>query len=117
MIYLKVPFNLPVREELCEGIGHAPGSVAHLFVVRHKHRDKIRAEVIRCGIASDIHYPVLDMNQPSMQHINFRVLDVTHAEQATQEIFSLPCYAGIKDTELEYIRQVFETKTPCIMGG
>jgi len=113
-----------VAEKLCHACGDyvdivtlpAPGSVAHLFVVRHKYRDKIRAELTRCGIASDIHYPVLDMNQPSMQHLNFRVLDVTHAEQATQEIFSLPCYAGIKDAELEYIRQVFETNISGIVG-
>lgn len=84
------------------------GHVDHLFVVRHPRRDAIRAELLKQGIASDIHYPVLDMDQLSMRHQPFRTLKMDWSRQASQEIFSLPCYAGIEQSELDYIKLVFD---------
>lgn len=84
------------------------GSVGHLFVVRHAQRDKIRAELTRHGIATDIHYPVLDSDQASMQGQLMRVMAMPQATKATAEIFSLPCYAGISSDELDHIQQVFD---------
>ncbi|WP_287963219.1 DegT/DnrJ/EryC1/StrS family aminotransferase [Alcanivorax sp.] len=85
----------------------ANGSVAHLFVVAHEKRDEIRSLLAKHGIATDIHYPVLDPDQKSMRHILHRTVDLTHARRACGRIFSLPCYAGLDDKELEYIGKVF----------
>ena len=84
------------------------GSVGHLFVVRHAQRDKIRAELLRHGIATDIHYPVLDNDHEVMQGQVKRVMAMPQAVKATAEIFSLPCYAGISSDELDHIQQVFD---------
>lgn len=84
------------------------GNVGHLFVVRHPERDQIRETLKQHGIATDIHFPILDPDQQSLSSKTYRAVDLHQARQATGEIFSLPCYAGITDQELDYMRQVFE---------
>ncbi len=91
------------------------GDVGHLFVVRHPRRDQIREVLGQHGIATDIHYPILDPDQDSLGGKTFRSVSLEHARQATGEIFSLPCYAGISDDELDYMRQVFEDKISVIV--
>lgn len=84
------------------------GNVGHLFVVRHPQRDQICESLRQHGIATDIHFPILDPDQNSLNGKSFRSVSLDHARQATAEIFSLPCYAGILDLELDYMRQIFE---------
>ncbi|MAX36313.1 DegT/DnrJ/EryC1/StrS family aminotransferase [Gimesia sp.] len=108
--------------QTCQGIVDvvttpAEGNVSHLFVARHPLRDQICQELIENGVATDIHYPVLDLNQNSLSARSFRAVDLPHSQQATQEIFSLPCYTGITDEELDYIRQIFESKIAVIVKG
>jgi dTDP-3-amino-2,3,6-trideoxy-4-keto-D-glucose/dTDP-3-amino-3,4,6-trideoxy-alpha-D-glucose/dTDP-2,6-dideoxy-D-kanosamine transaminase len=103
----------------CQGIVDvvttpAAGNVGHLFVVRHHNRDRICEELKQNGIATDIHYPVLDIDQKSISEKKYRSLDLAHSMKATKEIFSLPCYTGITNSELDYIRQIFETKISVI---
>lgn len=101
--------------ESCQGIVDVVTTpcddhVSHLFVVRHKNREKICKTLNANGIATDIHYPILDLDQLSMKNKSYRSLELNHSNQATQEIFSLPCYTGITSAELDYIRQIFQTK-------
>jgi len=84
------------------------GHVTHLFVVRHPRRDEIRDLLRKHGIASDIHYPVLDMEQQSMCNQPFRALEVPVSKAAAMEIFSLPYYAAIEPRELENMQEVLE---------
>ncbi|MDQ6997973.1 MAG: DegT/DnrJ/EryC1/StrS family aminotransferase [Mariprofundus sp.] len=94
---------------IVEVVTHAsPAYVGHLFVVRHPQRQLIRDELAHHGIATDIHYPVLDRDQPAMQMQPFRSMGLDRSIAATAEIFSLPCYAGITDGELEHIGKVFD---------
>jgi len=55
-----------------------------------------------------IHYPILDNDHEVMQGQEMRVLAMPQAVKATAEIFSLPCYAGIRSEELDHIQQVFD---------
>ncbi|WP_298858714.1 DegT/DnrJ/EryC1/StrS family aminotransferase [uncultured Gimesia sp.] len=88
--------------------------VSHLFVARHKNREQICNTLNDNGIAVDIHYPVLDIDQKSMNGKSYRSLNLDQSILATKEIFSLPCYTGITSAELDYIRQIFETKISVI---
>jgi dTDP-4-amino-4,6-dideoxygalactose transaminase len=38
--------------------------VAHLYVVRAKERESLRAHLAGAGVATDVHYPVPDHRQP-----------------------------------------------------
>ena len=93
-----------------EGIRHADihvmpprgeRTVAHLAVVRCRHRDALRAHLDSHGIGSDVHYPVPDHRQPIMRGIRTGPLPVT--EQACAEVLSLPCFPALEDNEVEHV--------------
>jgi len=81
--------------------------VAHLFVVRHPRRDAIRELLQEHGVASGIHYPVPDHQQPYMHQIRHRAMPLKQTMLASKEVFSLPCYAALEAGELEHIAMVF----------
>ena len=75
-------------------------SVAHLFCVRHPERDQIREKIHRAGVATDIHYPVPDYSQPGLSRPDESAPELPATEQACREVFSLPCYAELEETEI-----------------
>jgi dTDP-3-amino-2,3,6-trideoxy-4-keto-D-glucose/dTDP-3-amino-3,4,6-trideoxy-alpha-D-glucose/dTDP-2,6-dideoxy-D-kanosamine transaminase len=66
--------------------------VAHLYVIRSPHRDRIRAELDAQGIATDIHYPIPDADLP-----------VTRA--CCAEILTLPCFPEMTDDEVTRVAE------------
>lgn len=76
--------------------------VAHLYVARTSHRDALREYLKARGIASDVHYPVLDPDQPAMaEHAMRTALPVS--ELATAQIVSLPCFPEMRDDEVQQV--------------
>jgi dTDP-4-amino-4,6-dideoxygalactose transaminase len=65
--------------------------VAHLFVVVAEWRDDLRRFLAEHGIASEVHYPLLDCQQPG-----FGGPDVTgqlpESERLRSRVLTLPCY-------------------------
>jgi dTDP-3-amino-2,3,6-trideoxy-4-keto-D-glucose/dTDP-3-amino-3,4,6-trideoxy-alpha-D-glucose/dTDP-2,6-dideoxy-D-kanosamine transaminase len=81
---------------------HGDDYVAHLYVVRTAARDSLREHLTASGIGSDIHYPLLDTQQPALQGpVAAPTLPVS-ALAATQ-VLSLPCYPELTDTEVERV--------------
>jgi dTDP-3-amino-2,3,6-trideoxy-4-keto-D-glucose/dTDP-3-amino-3,4,6-trideoxy-alpha-D-glucose/dTDP-2,6-dideoxy-D-kanosamine transaminase len=76
--------------------------VAHLCVARSTHRDVLRQRLADHGIDTDIHYPIPDHHQPvwreMMSHISTPI-----AEQACQEVLTLPCFPEMTDNETSYV--------------
>jgi dTDP-4-amino-4,6-dideoxygalactose transaminase len=81
--------------------------VAHLYVIRSQERDRVRAALKACGVATDIHYPVPDHLQEAARGAlgtNLTAaaqLPVT--ERAAGEILTLPCYAELADEEISAV--------------
>lgn len=75
--------------------------VAHLYVVRSHARDSLRKHLQNSGIGSEIHYPLLDTQQPISQSAGPVCLPVS--ERAAQEILSLPCYPELSDAEISHV--------------
>lgn len=75
--------------------------VAHLYVVRSAQRDALRAHLEAHDITVDIHYPILDTQQPVMQA--FAGVELPISAQATGEILSLPCYPELTDAEIDRV--------------
>jgi dTDP-4-amino-4,6-dideoxygalactose transaminase len=73
--------------------------VAHLYVVRLKLRDELRAHLAAAGVATDIHYPVPDHRQPAWAH-DPPSPALERTERACAEILTLPCYAELTDPEI-----------------
>lgn len=65
--------------------------VAHLYVVRSTNRDALRNHLKQQGIATEVHYPLLDYQQPVLRQ-DYGDVHLPISEQVVREILSLPCY-------------------------
>lgn len=84
---------------------------AHLFVIRCPRRDALAKHLALNGIATDIHYPLPDYRQATMNH--GYSLPIT--ERLAQEVLSLPCFPGLTDIEVDrVIAAVNEWADECI---
>jgi dTDP-4-amino-4,6-dideoxygalactose transaminase len=77
--------------------------VFHLYVIRVPRRDEILAKLNAAGIGAGIHYPVPIHLQGAFERLGGRRGDFPVAEQAAQEILSLPLYPGITAEQQERV--------------
>lgn len=73
--------------------------VYHLYVIRHRKRDKLKKHLRENGIISRIHYPTPIYDQPCYR-LNF---SCPAAEEYSKEILSLPIYPELMETEIKEI--------------
>jgi dTDP-3-amino-2,3,6-trideoxy-4-keto-D-glucose/dTDP-3-amino-3,4,6-trideoxy-alpha-D-glucose/dTDP-2,6-dideoxy-D-kanosamine transaminase len=81
----------------------ASDDVAHLCVLRTLQRSVLQAHLARDGIASDIHYPVLDYRQPALQGIFAGDIFLPQSEAASREVLTIPCFPELTEQEIERI--------------
>lgn len=86
--------------------------VAHLYVVRTPARESLRRHLTAHGIATDIHYPLLDLDQPSLHGKCRSPEPLTVSVAATAEILSLPCYPELTDAEVARVCAALADWTP-----
>jgi dTDP-3-amino-2,3,6-trideoxy-4-keto-D-glucose/dTDP-3-amino-3,4,6-trideoxy-alpha-D-glucose/dTDP-2,6-dideoxy-D-kanosamine transaminase len=85
--------------------------VAHLYVVRTHARDSLRQHLASHGIASDIHYPLLDTQQPVLRGlVADSALPISAA--AANQVLSLPCYPELTDAEVQRVCAALACWTP-----
>ncbi|MFO1305811.1 MAG: DegT/DnrJ/EryC1/StrS family aminotransferase [Burkholderiales bacterium] len=75
--------------------------VAHLFVIRCRDREALRASLARAGIGTDIHYPIADHEQPVEDAVSRPSLPVTEA--ACRDVLTLPCFPGLRTDECDRV--------------
>jgi dTDP-4-amino-4,6-dideoxygalactose transaminase len=85
--------------------------VAHLYVLRSQARDSLRAHLGSRAIASDVHYPLLDSQQPALRGLVAQT-SLPVSQQATDTILSLPCYPELEDFEVESICRALSEWAP-----
>jgi dTDP-3-amino-3,4,6-trideoxy-alpha-D-glucose transaminase len=77
--------------------------VFHLFVVRSRERDALRAHLDAHGVASAIHYPTPIHLQPAYADLGYGPGSLPVAERMAGEICSLPVFPAISEAEIEAI--------------
>ena len=77
--------------------------VYHLYVVRLKNRDKIRAILSEKGIATGIHYPIPLPFLKAYQYLAHKPSDFPVAHDYKEEILSLPMCGDISDAQVDYV--------------
>lgn len=85
-----------------------PGHVAHLAVLVADDREAARAALTEAGVQTDVHYPVPDHRQEpfAAEHAGVS-LPVT--ERLAGQVLSLPCFAELRDDEVERVCAVLRT--------
>lgn len=73
--------------------------VGHLYVVRTAARPSLQAHLRVRGIASDVHYPLLDYQQPALAAGTPGPCNPV-AETACREVLTLPCFPEMTDDEV-----------------
>ncbi len=81
----------------------SPDSVRHLYVVRVKRRDKLRAHLAQYGIGTGVHYPVPLHLMPAFRDSGLKRGDLPHAEKAAREVLSLPLWPYMPDSAAEEV--------------
>lgn len=85
--------------------GEAGGaeSVWHLYVIRSERRDMLREHLISRGISAGIHYPIPIHLQPAYRDLGYKRGDFPVTESCAQQVLSLPMYAEITQSQIEYV--------------
>lgn len=87
------------------------GHVYHLYVVRVTEacpisRDRLHQALQQAGIQTGIHYPMPCHLQPAFQFLGYQAGQFPVAERLSQEILSLPMYAGMTVSHVDRVVEV-----------
>lgn len=93
--------------------GDEAADVAHLYVVRTRARDGLRAHLAAAGIASEAHYPVPDHLQAAWVDDTLDA-DLARTEHACAEVVSLPCYPELTEAEIAAVAAACNRWQPVI---
>jgi dTDP-4-amino-4,6-dideoxygalactose transaminase len=101
--------NLPPGWQIVYGVEDR--FVAHLAVVlapTEWHRNRGRQELSLRDIGNDIHYPVLDCDQPGWKGLGRASGNLITSRALTKRILSLPCFPELTDDEIEQVVDAFQ---------
>lgn len=76
--------------------------VYHLYVIRSRQRDALRAYLKEAGVGTGIHYPVPVHLQPGYANLGHGAGSFSVTEQLSSEILSLPMFPELAMDEVEY---------------
>jgi len=85
----------------CEAVTpvrRSPESVNHLYVVRARDRERLRAHLREQGITTAVHYPLPLHLHPAFREFGPGEGSLPHAEKACREILSLPLWPYLSDS-------------------
>jgi dTDP-4-amino-4,6-dideoxygalactose transaminase len=82
---------------------HWARAAYHLYVMRVRDREQLRAHLAAAGIGTGIHYPIPLHLQKAYHALGYRVGDFPVTERVAAEILSLPMYPELSRAEQEYI--------------
>ena len=73
--------------------------------MRSERRDKV-VDALRCaGVATAVHYPVPDHQQPASARVAHRHEGLGETEKACREVLSLPCFPELRPDEVGRVIQ------------
>jgi len=82
--------------------------IYHLYVIRVKDRDKVKAALEAKGVGCGLHYPVPIHLLDAYKHLKKGPGSFPASEEAAREILSLPMYPEITAEQQQYVAQCVE---------
>jgi dTDP-4-amino-4,6-dideoxygalactose transaminase len=104
--------NAKLYNELFSGKVASPverGGFAHVYhqyTIRSPQRDEIKDRLSEAGIASTVYYPVALHLQEALEFLGYKKGDFKNAEQAADEVLSLPMYPELEGSEIGQIAEI-----------
>lgn len=89
------------------GLDHA----CHVYAVRVKERDRVRAVLADGGVSTNIHYPVPVHLQPAYAGLGYQAGDFPVSELLANETLSLPLYPELPDASVAKVADVLNAAT------
>jgi len=77
--------------------------VYHIYAVRTPRRQAWQDALSQQGIQTGIHYPVPVHLLPGYADLGYRVGDFPHAEEAANQVLSLPMFAELTSSQCEQV--------------
>ena len=77
--------------------------VYHMYVIKAKERDELRAFLDRRGVSTGIHYPVPIHKQPAIEKSIGSKLKLKKTEECANLVLSLPMHPQLTQTEIDYV--------------
>jgi dTDP-4-amino-4,6-dideoxygalactose transaminase len=77
--------------------------VYHLYVIRTKDREGLRAFLDETGITALMHYPVPVHLQQAYKELGYRPGDLPLTEKVAGEILSLPMHPAVTEEGIKYV--------------
>ncbi|MGW8121620.1 DegT/DnrJ/EryC1/StrS family aminotransferase [Roseivirga echinicomitans] len=74
----------------------------HIYCIRTKKRDALKAHLQHAGIATEIHYPLASPYTPAFIS-DYSPKDFPNSFQLQNEVLSLPIYPELTDVEIGYV--------------
>jgi len=88
---------------------HALEHVYHLYIVRSRERDGLRARLEAAGVKSQIHYPIPIHLQQAYHDLGYRSGSLPTTERLAREILSLPLYPGLTAADVDLVCDAVRT--------
>lgn len=80
----------------------------HIYAIRAKKRDELKAFLAELGIETIVHYPDALHCLPAYQHLHHQPDDFPVANRLQHEILSLPVYPELTEQQLRYVCSAIE---------
>ena len=88
------------------------GHVYHLYVVRSRARDALRAHLRSAGVESQVHYPTPVHRQPAYARGARSAGTLATSEELAVQVLSLPAYPGLGDDHVQEVADAVRDFTP-----
>ena len=80
--------------------------VYHVYAIRSPHRDALQQALEAQEIHTGIHYPIPVHLLPAYADLGYKPGDFPHAEQAANEVLSLPMFSELTSSQQEAVAAV-----------
>jgi dTDP-4-amino-4,6-dideoxygalactose transaminase len=88
---------------VCPGEKRDANHVYHLYVIRARERDGLRAHLENAGITTLMHYPVPVHLQEAYKDLGYRLGDLPVTEATVKEILSLPMHPAVTQEGVHHV--------------
>ena len=108
-LYAEYLSDVSIPVQLPSAASYQTSHVYNQFVIRCEQRDQLREHLQTKGIGTQIYYPIPLHLQKCFRYLGYRPGDFPEAEKATREVLALPIYAGLPESDIQYICEAIRT--------